>query len=215
MIPFMWLDPWRCAKPLVLVLIAAVLAGILRNYPGYFPPDFAAEFLRGRQSHFWSGYHWAFFAHLIAGPICLSLALLLITDRFRRRFPQWHRRLGRVVAIVVLVVLVPSGLWMSLDAISGWVAGTGFAALALATATSVGLGWRAAVTRRFAEHRLWMERTFILLSSAVVLRLIAALATLADFDTPWLYPASAWASWIVPLGVHAAVRRGTARHQNA
>jgi hypothetical protein len=190
--------------------MATVVVGILRNYPGYFPADFAAEFLRGRQSHFYNGYHWSFYAHVLAGPICLALAVLLMSERFRRRFPQWHRRLGRVEAVVVLAVLVPSGLWMSFYAISGWVAGAGFAALGLATAMTVAFGWRSAVARRFVDHRVWMERTVILLSSAIVLRLIAAIATLADYDSPWLYPASAWASWIVPLGIHTAIcRAGT------
>ncbi len=210
---FPWPDPWQFVKPLAAVLIAVVLAGILRNYPRYFPADFAADFLRGRQSHFFGGYHWAFYAHVIAGPICLTLVVLLMSDRFRRRFPQWHRRLGRVVVIVVLAVIVPSGLWMSRYAISGSVAGAGFASLSFATATTVGLGWRSAVARRFAEHQVWMERTVILLASAVVLRLITALATLAAFDAPWLYPASAWASWIVPLSVHAAICRGAAPRQ--
>ena len=205
-------DPWRLVRPLAAVLVATVLVGILRNHPRYFPADFAAEFLRGRQSHFYNGYHLAFYAHVLAGPICLALAVLLTSDRSRRQVPQWHRRLGRVEGVVVLAVLVPSGLWMSFYAISGWVAGAGFAALGLATAMTVAFGWRSAAARRFVDHRVWMERTVILLSSAIVLRLIAAIATLAELDSPWLYPASAWASWIVPLGVHTAIcRAGTPR----
>jgi hypothetical protein len=211
---FSWPDPWRLVRPLVAVLIAIVLVGILRNYPRYFPADFTAEFLRGRQSHFFNGYQWAFYAHVIAGPICLALSVLLTSDRLRRRFPQWHRRLGRLVGVVVLSVLLPSGLWMAFYAISGWVAGVGFAVLSLATAMTIACGWRSAVARRFMAHQVWMERTVILLCSAIVLRLITALATLAGLDSPWLYPASVWASWIVPLGIHTAIcHAGTPRQE--
>lgn len=200
-------DPRRLLKPIATLLVCVVLVGIVRGYGRYLPPDFEAEFLLGRRAYFFTGYHWAFYAHLVAGPASLALALLLVNDRFRRRFPGWHRRLGRALAILVLGALVPSGLWMSRHAISGAVAGAGFAALAVATGTTVGLGWRAAVRRRFTEHRLWMERCFLLLSSAVVLRLIAGVATLAATDADWLYPASAWASWLGPIAVHEAVRR--------
>lgn len=203
----MTVDPRRLLRPLATLLVSVVLAGIVGGYHRYLPPDFEAEFLLGRQAYFFAGYQWAFYAHLAAGPASLALGLLLVSDRLRRRFPAWHRRLGRVLAVLVLGVLVPSGLWMSRYAISGAVAGAGFAALAVATGTTVGLGWRAAVRRHFTEHRLWMERCFLLLSSAVVLRLIAGVATLAAADADWLYPASAWASWLGPIAVHEAVRR--------
>jgi hypothetical protein len=92
---------------------------------------------------------------------------------------------------VVLLVLVPSGLVMSAFAATGVVAGLGFATLAVATAACAVLGWRAAMQRRFAAHEAWMTRLFILLCSAVVLRLIAGMAFLARFDANWLYPVSA------------------------
>ena len=44
-----------------------------------------------------------------------------------------------------------------------------------------------------------MWRTFILLSSAVVIRLIGGLATVTQLDAPWLYGFSTWTSWLVPL----------------
>lgn len=199
-------DPRRLLGPLATLLACVVLVGIVRRYSEYVPPDFTSEFLLGRRGYFFAGYHVAFYAHLLAGPGCLALALLLVNEPLRDRFPAWHRRLGRGLVGLVLAVLVPSGLWMSRYAISGAVAGAGFATLALATGATVALGWRAAVRRRYAEHRQWMRRCLVLLSSAVVLRLIAGVATLAAFDADWLYPASAWASWLGPLVVHEALR---------
>ena len=51
-----------------------------------------------------------------------------------------------------------------------------------------------------------MTRLFILLCSAVVLRLIAGVAHLTSLDADWLYPASAWASWLGPLAAHESWR---------
>ena len=199
-------DPRPLLKPSTGLLVCVVLAGILRPYPRYLPPDFTSDFLLGRDPYFFGGYQWAFYAHLAAGPVTLLFGLALMTAALRRRFPAWHRRLGRVQVAVVLLALAPSGLVMSAHAATGAVAGIGFGALAVATAACAVLGWRAAVQRRFAAHETWMTRLFVLLCSAVVLRLMAGLAHLARFDADWLYPAAAWGSWVVPLTAYEAWR---------
>lgn len=199
-------DPRPLLRPLTGLLVCVVLAGILRNYPRYLPPDFTTDFLLGRDAYFNSGYQWAFYAHIATGPVTLLLGLALMSAALRRHFPAWHRALGRVQVAVVLLALVPSGLVMSAYAATGVVAGLGFAALSVATAACAGLGWRAAVQCRFATHEAWMTRLFVLLCSAVVLRLIAGLAVLARFDADWLYPVAAWASWLAPLIAHETWR---------
>jgi small-conductance mechanosensitive channel len=204
--PSILTDPHLLLKSLLGLLTCVVLAAIVSNYPRYLPPDFTSDFLYGRADSFFGTYRWAFYAHLAAGPVALVLGLTLLSDRLRRRHPAWHRVLGRIEMAVVLLLLAPSGLWMSASAATGTVAGLGFATLALATAATASLGWRAAVGRRFAAHGIWMTRLFALLSSAVVLRLTSGLAILADLDADWLYPASAWASWLLPLAACEAWR---------
>lgn len=203
-------DPTRLLTPLTGLLVWVVLAGILRTYPRYVPPDFTSDFLLGRQDSFHGGYPWAFYAHIAAGPVTLLLGLALMSGTLRRRLPAWHRLLGRVQVAIVLLVLAPSGLWMSASAATGAIAGLGFATLAVATAACAAIGWRAACGRRFVAHGTWMTRLFVLLCSAVVLRLIAGLATLLGLDADWLYAASAWASWLVPLAACVAWQRAAA-----
>jgi hypothetical protein len=99
----------------------------------------------------------------------------------------------------ILLLVVPSGLWMARYAATGAVAAAGLGSLAIVTAACATFGWRAAVARRFDVHRRWMWRTYILLCSAVVIRLIGGLATVLHFDALWLYPLSAWTSWLLPL----------------
>jgi uncharacterized membrane protein len=190
--------------PRVLIILAGLLilkvtAGVVLNYRNYFPPSFESEFLQGREQYFFGSYQWAFYPHIVAGPVSLIVGMILLSERFRLRFPRWHRALGRVQVLDVLFVLAPSGLGMAWHAEAGPVAGLGFALLAILTAASVALGWRAAVKRRFADHRRWMSRCYLLLCSTVVLRLMAGLATVTGLEATWIDPVVAWASWLVPL----------------
>jgi hypothetical protein len=188
------------------LLILKVTASVVIEYRRYLPPDFESDFLLGRQAYFWNGYHWAFYVHLVSGPASLVLGTVLLNERLRHQAPLWHKRLGRWHGLVVLLLLVPSGLWMARYANSGGAAGLGLGVLAILTAACVALGWRAAIRRNFAGHRLWMLRTYILLCSAVVIRLIGGLAIVVSFDAPWLYPLSVWGSWLVPLAIFEMLR---------
>jgi Predicted membrane protein (DUF2306) len=191
---------------LAVVLILKVTVGVVLKYRDYFPPNFNSDFLRGRGTYFFGAYQWAFYAHLASGPVSLVLGLILISDRFRSRFPKWHRLLGRIQVVVVLLIVAPSGLWMAYRAESGPVAAVGFASMAIVTGACVAMGLRCAVKRRFPEHRRWMWRCFLLLCAAVVIRVIGGLATVAEVQAQWIYTLSAWASWLAPLIVFEFVR---------
>jgi uncharacterized membrane protein YozB (DUF420 family) len=195
---------------LVVGLILKVTFSIVLGYRNYIPPNFDVDFLSGRQSYFAGVYQWAFYSHIVSGPLSLILGLILISESFRKRFPKWHRSMGKVQAGVVLFLLAPSGLWMAYYAQTGAVAGIGFSLLAIAAGMCVLAGWRAAVKKRFAEHRRWMLRCFLLLCSAVIVRIIGGLATVAAAGDSWIYPLAAWASWLVPLAAFEftdAIRR--------
>lgn len=192
---------------LAALLVCKVTLSVVISYRHYLPPSFESEFLQGREAYFWGAYSWAFYTHLVAGPASLVLGTVLVSGRFRRLAPAWHKRLGRVQGLCVLLLLAPSGLWMARYAATGTIAALGLGSLAIATAACVLLGWKAAVERRFGDHERWMWRTYRLLLSAVVIRMIGGLATVAEIDAAWLYPLSTWASWLVPLVVFESVQR--------
>jgi hypothetical protein len=189
-----------------LLLIGKVTFSIVFGYRDYFPPNFKADFLVGREQYFFGPYEWAFYTHIISGPITLALGLVLISERFRRRFPKWHRSLGKTQIALVALVLSPSGFWMAMYARMGEIAAAGFAVLSVATAACALLGWRSAVRRRFTEHREWMWRCLLLLCSAVVVRIIGGFATVFAPNAMWIYPCAAWTSWLVPLVVYELYR---------
>lgn len=201
----------RVLSLLAGVVIVRVTAAIVLNYRNYFPPHFESEFLHGRDIYFFGSYRWAFYPHLVSGPISLILGLIGVSEQFRLRFPRWHRRIGRVQALVVLFVVAPSGLWMAWRAVGGPLAVAGFSLLALLTGGTVALGWRAALQRRFAAHRRWMWRCFLLLCSAVVLRLVVGLAIVTQVQSIWLEPTLAWASWLLPLAGYELITRAPLR----
>lgn len=196
---------------LVCLLILKIVVLTVVSYRDYMPPNFESVFLEGRESYFFRGYHWAFYPHIVSGPGSLLLGMILVSDRFRRRFPQWHRVLGRLQVACVLLVVAPSGLWMAKYAAMGPVAGVGFALLAIATGLTAALGWRAAVTRRFDVHRRWMLRCFVLLCSAVVIRVNGGIGLVAGIEAEWFYVQTAWTSWLVPMLVWEMIHRG--RHR--
>jgi hypothetical protein len=194
---------------LVGLVILKVTASIVSNYRDYFPPNFNSEFLRSRESYFFGAYQYAFYTHILTGPITLVVGLILISDSFRRAFSIQHRYLGRLQVACVLLFVAPSGFFMAFHAAAGPIAGIGLLTLAILTGTCAAMGARSAMRRRFQEHRRWMWRCFLLLCSAVVLRLMGGLAAVTGFTPAWLDPLATWASWLVPLGTFELVNRAT------
>lgn len=194
----------RLVQVLTSLLVGKTVLTVLLAYRDYFPANFRSDFLLGRSGYFYGTYQWAFYAHIVAGPFVLVTGLVLLSDSMRRRFAVWHRRLGRIHVLCVLLVVAPSGLWMAWYAATGAVAGIGFAALAIATAWCAAKGWQAAVQRQLETHRIWMLRCYVLLCSAVVLRVMGGLADV--LGAGGTYPVAAWASWLVPLVVFESLR---------
>jgi uncharacterized membrane protein len=187
----------RC---LAVVLILRVLATILANYPDYFPPNFESLFLQGREATFVGVYRPAFYVHIFSGPIVLFNGLILLSETVRRRHGGLHRVLGRVQVVVLLVFVLPTSVVMARHAFGGWPAGLSFLALSVATAWCAIVGVVHARARRFDRHRRWMLRCYILICSAVVLRLMSGAAGLVGVANPEAaYIAAAWCSWLLPL----------------
>lgn len=201
----------RLLQLLGVLLIGKIVVVTFLSYRDYMPPNFEVAFLIGREGYFFQGYQWSFYPHIVAGPLSLIFGTLLVSDWFRQRYSKWHRLLGRVQVACVLLVVAPSGLWMAWYAAMGPVAGIGFALLAITTGATAALGWRAAMQRRFEVHRLWMQRCFVLLCSAVVIRVNGGIGEVAGMESHWFYVQTAWTSWLVPLVVWEAIRLAARR----
>jgi hypothetical protein len=193
---------------LAVVLILRVLIAILANYPDYFPPNFDSLFLQGREATFAGLYRPAFYVHILFGPLVLLNGLILLSDSLRRRRGGLHRALGRVQVVVLLLFVLPSGVVMSRHAFGGWRAGLSFLLVSAATAVCAIVGVVHALNRRFDQHRRWMVRSYVLICSAVFLRLISGAASLLGVASPeGAYIVAAWSSWVIPLLVYELIER--------
>jgi uncharacterized membrane protein len=193
---------------LAAALILRVLVAILANYPDYFPPDFNSLFLQGREATFRGVYVPAFYVHIFSAPFVLFNGLVLLSESVRRRQGRWHRWLGRVQVIALLIFVLPSSAVMSRHAFGGWPAGLSFLVLSAATATCAICGVVHARHHRYDRHRRWMLRTYILICSAVALRLISGTAGLIGVPSPeHAYIFAAWSSWLLPLAAYEIVER--------
>ncbi|WP_430452852.1 DUF2306 domain-containing protein [Rhodopirellula europaea] len=190
----------RVATAMTIVLGVSVLIQLLIPYRGYFPADLQdSVFLSAHRGHFHGWYRFAFYVHIVVGPIALVQgAALFFSGSRRKRIPPWHRVIGRVQAAVVLFFLFPSGLVMAQYAMAGPTAEAAFTLLSLATAVTMAMAIRSAMVGRMTQHRLWAARCFLLLCSPLLLRVVVGFTIVTGTETDFAHRLIAWTSWLVP-----------------
>lgn len=130
---------------------------------------------------------------------------VLTNDHLRSTYRNVHKKLGRIQSLAIILLIVPSGLVMSLFTESGLWAGAGFACQALALLIFTVLGWTYAIRMQFAIHQQWMTRAFLTLCGAIVLRILAAVGVQAGWSHEFYYPITAWLCWLLPLATYEAL----------
>lgn len=183
---------------LALILIAKILLQIVIDYRNYLPPNFQSSFLIGREEYFFGLYSFAFYLHIFAGPTSIVLGLFLLLS-VKTRFDTRHRVLGRIQFLVVMLGVVPSGLVMSIWAYTGMVAGIGFAAHGIATATTMLLAVKFARENQIQKHQQFANRCLILLIAPIFLRINSSVMSVTGLESEFSYQLSAWLCWVIPL----------------
>jgi hypothetical protein len=188
---------WRVAIVLLTVEIAIVSSLRYLTENGGAPPPILAN-----------AYASPFLiAHVIGGVIALLVGPLQFVRRLRMRRPALHRATG-FAYVAACAIAAPAGFMLALGTTAGPAAATGFAIPALFLPVFTGLGLLAALERRFADHRLWMLRSYALIATAITLRLMLPGSALLGFDFLPAYRAIAWLSWLTNLAlVEVHIRR--------
>ncbi len=209
-----------CIQLALLVLGVRVLVSILWEYRWYFPANFEESFfLIGRQNHFHGLYSFAFYSHIVASPIALIIATLLYLSGRRPSCQgslSWklHRVFGRIEILLILLFVAPSGLTMAFHTLHGTPAAIGFACHSLATAIAAGMTFWTAAHRRFAQHKQWAMRCWLLLCGPLLFRLTTGLLIVLEAESVWFYQLNAWTSWIAPWCIYELLNWRTAMKTN-
>ena len=150
---------------------------------------------------------WLFPLHMVAGGLVL---LLIPVTLLVRRHARWHRPLGRITALVVLVAgltAFPVALIAPVTPVSAW----GFAAQGAVWLVLLALGLRNIRLRRVQAHRAAMLLMAATTSGAVFFRVYLALWALfgnyRHYET--FYAADAWIAWSLPLAAMAIFLKRT------
>ena len=183
----------------VAILFAKTFLLVLWEYRNYFPANFQSNFLAGRELTFKGIYRTAFYIHIVTGPISLGICAFLMLSGKRVNLHRWHRPLGKALVYSTLLLMLPSGLVMATQALSGPIAGWSFFVLTLLTASSICVAAWHASKGRMSQHQVWATRSFILLLSPLLLRLMTGASIFFQFESEWTYRAAVWTSWLIPL----------------
>jgi uncharacterized membrane protein len=136
--------------------------------------------------------------HVAGSATALLLGALQFIPPLRRHALGAHRWIGRLYVLGALSGGV-GGLFLAFGTFAGPIAGAGFASAAIIWIAVNGLGWRAALRGRFAEHRRWMIRSWSLALAAVTLRLYMLLPGIFGFPDDVAYVASSFLCWVPNL----------------
>jgi len=146
--------------------------------------------------------------HIAGAATALLVGALQFLPRLRTRFAPIHRWNGRLYVLGCLTGGV-AGFVLAFGASTGPVSTAGFGILAVIWVATTVLAWRAAMRRRFDEHRAWMVRSFALTFAAVTLRLYLPLAGLTSLPFDDAYRAIAFLCWVPNLLIAEIYLRAT------
>jgi uncharacterized membrane protein len=136
--------------------------------------------------------------HIGGAATALLIAPFQLARSLRTQRPRAHRLMGRVY-VAACVVGGAAGVVLAAGASAGPIASAGFGLLGVAWLGATLMGWRAALARRFADHRAWMIRSFALAFAAVTLRLYLPVSFFMPIPAIEAYRAIAFLCWVPNL----------------
>jgi len=174
---------------------------MLRTIIGYTVFQDDVQFLAQKQAYVgnpvWKA---AFYIHVFTAVVALLAGFTQFSKQILQDHRAWHRRLGRIYVIVVLLVNVPAGLVMAIYANGGLIGKTAFVLLDALWFWCTWRGYASARQRDFSAHKDWMIRSYALTLSAITLRTWKIiLAHTFDIDTAHLYVIDAWMGFVPNL----------------
>lgn len=144
---------------------------------------------------------WALWLHVPSALFSLPACCVLLVRRVRSRFPRLHRWLGRMTGLTVIVVVVPSGMYLALFARGGLLSTLGFWLTGLIALLAMVESIKSARRGDFRAHRRFSSHVVAQLSVAVCSRFLLVGAEQIGLHREWVYVAALW----IPVVVSAVV----------
>lgn len=142
----------------------------------------------------------AFYIHITGGMLAIITGPFQFVKKLRNKFLNFHRFLGKIYIVSILILAAPSGLLMAFYAEGGTIAVIGFFVMAVLWMITTYKAYQTIKKKDIFGHQKWMYRSFALTFAAVTLRLYVPFASailgISDFIVE---ASSAWVSWLPNL----------------
>jgi len=192
---------------LLLLLVVAFVAFALPPYLTFDPARSRVPVAGAMR-----GYYPLLVAHVVFGSIALLAGCLQIWPWLRERFPDVHRRTGRVYVFAGVVPAGAIGLVLGALTPFGPVIRASNVVLAVVWLVVTITGYRAGRQYRLADHRRWMIRSVVLTLSIITNRIWAVvwvIVLVPQLQTTFggnealmiqtIAGLSGWLGWVLPL----------------
>jgi len=151
--------------------------------------------------------------HVLAGCVCLVAVLPQFSKLLRQRLPSVHRVCGRIYALLILLIVSPTGIHLAFSAKGGLIGQGGFFLLGIVTFSTTLLGIATIRKGDSIAHRRWMIRSFAMVATAVSFRVYHVLFFHAGLAIESNYVVSLWLSILGNAAVaELIIRHGQALH---
>jgi hypothetical protein len=111
-----------------------------------------------------------FYVHITSSLWVMAGGVFQFVPALFRRKPAWHRLMGKVYVLSVLLLAAPSGLVLAFFANGGLPAKVGFALQCVVWWLVTFAAWQEIRNRRWLPHTEWMIRSYAVTLAAVSLR---------------------------------------------
>jgi uncharacterized membrane protein len=189
----------------VVVAVNAVL--IFIKSLTYYSPDFNKGFLSDKYEVFTQTvYPYFFYGHISISSFILLVGIFQFSKKFRIKYTETHRWLGKVYIGLVLFVSAPSAFIMGIYATGNWGIKGGFVVASLLWWWFTYKAYLEIKKANTGAHRRFMQRSYIISLLAVFLRVYYYLIiAVFKIDSPYVYLFVVYASWLPNLLVFEAL----------
>ncbi len=181
-----------------LWLLFALLCIVIGLYPAlYFIIDREFGLLSSKSDTLLANVAWnaGFYTHIILGGLALLIGWIQFSSKFRRRYVQMHRQVGKLYIVSVLLSAL-AGFYIAFSATGGWVTALGFMSLAVIWFFSTFMAYAHIRQRRIAAHQKMMVYSYAACFAAVTLRIWLPLLIALTGEFEPAYKIVGWLSWV-------------------